>query len=351
MIIISGILSYSGISAKARAMGGKLLKKEQYEQLASCASVGEAVGYLRQFSEYEPLLRDFDEHDSHRGMIEATLRGSLYNDYNRLYSFARGEQRAFLDFYFLHYEAAYLKGCLRKVISGQSIQEDQAYRSAFFARHSHLDTDAIENSTTVDELIDALKNTPFYHPLDAIRHTEEPSLFDYEGSLDVYYFSYIWKQKDKLLKGKERQIIADSYGRRIDLLNIQWLMRAKKNYRMTAPELYAMVVPSYYHLKPDDITAIVEAPTYEEARLLIVNGYYGQKYADDFAEIRFVEKMYTELVEHIFELAGRKNPYSVAPLNALLYRKEHEIARITSIIEGIRYGIPTAKLMKYAVTQ
>ena len=109
--------------------------------------------------------------------------------------------------------------------------------------------------------------------------------------------------------------------------------------------------PSYYHLKPDDITAIVEAPTYEEARLLIVNGYYGQKYADDFAEIRFVEKMYTELVEHIFELAGRKNPYSVAPLNALLYRKEHEIARITSIIEGIRYGIPTAKLMKYAVTQ
>ena len=121
MIIISGILSYSGISAKARAMGGKLLKKEQYEQLASCASVGEAVGYLRQFSEYEPLLRDFDEHDSHRGMIEATLMGSLYNDYNRLYSFARGEQRAFLDFYFLHYEAAYLKGCLRKVISGQSI--------------------------------------------------------------------------------------------------------------------------------------------------------------------------------------------------------------------------------------
>ena len=42
MIIISGILSYSGISAKARAMGGKLLKKEHYEQLASCASGGEA---------------------------------------------------------------------------------------------------------------------------------------------------------------------------------------------------------------------------------------------------------------------------------------------------------------------
>lgn len=52
-------------------------------------------------------------------------------------------------------------------------------------------------------MIDALKNTPFYHPLDAIRHTEEPSLFDYEGSLDVYYFSYIWKQKDKLLKEKK----------------------------------------------------------------------------------------------------------------------------------------------------
>mgnify|MGYP000140464386 CR=1 FL=1 len=48
-----------------------------------------------------------------------------------------------------------------------------------------------------------------------------------------------------------------------------------------------MVVPSYYHLNQYmTSTAIVEAPTYEEARLLIVNGYYGQKYADDFAEIR-----------------------------------------------------------------
>ena len=87
MIIISGILSYSGISAKTRAMGGKLLKKEQYEHLAACSSVGDAVAYLRQFSEYEPQLHDFDEHDSHRGVIEATLMGSLYADFNRLYSF------------------------------------------------------------------------------------------------------------------------------------------------------------------------------------------------------------------------------------------------------------------------
>lgn len=351
MIIISGILSYSGISAKTRAMGGKLLKKEQYEHLAACSSVGDAVAYLRQFSEYEPQLHDFDEHDSHRGVIEATLMGSLYADFNRLYSFARGKQREFLDFYFLHYEAAYLKDCLRKVISGQPILEDQQYRRAFFERHSHLDTDAIENSTTVEELIDALKGTPFFHPLDTIRRTEAPGLFEYESSLDVYYFSYIWKQKDKLLTGKERQIIADSYGRRIDLLNIQWLMRAKKNYRMTAAELYAMVIPSYYHLKPEDITAVVEASTYEEAKAVIVNGYYGQKYTDDFTEIRSVEKMYTGLVERIFELAGRKNPYSVAQLNAFLYRKEHEITRITSIIEGIRYGIPASKRIRSVVTQ
>lgn len=329
-------------------MGGKLLKPEQYEQLAACSSVGAAMAYLRQLPEYGPLLKDFDEHNSHRGMIEAMLMGSLYEDYNRLYSFAGGSQRAFLDFYFLHYEAAFLKDCLRKVVAGEPIPEDQAYRKAFFRRHSRLDTEAIQNSRTVEAFIDALRGTPFFHPLDMIRHTEAPSLFDYESSLDVYYFSYIWKQKDKLLKGKERQIIADSYGKRIDLLNIQWLMRAKKHYRMAAPELYAMVIPCYYHLKPADITAVVEAATWEDAAAVIMNGYYGQKFADEFHELHAVEKMYTELVERIFELASRRNPYSIAPLNSLLYRKEHEINRITSIIEGIRYGVSSARLAQYA---
>lgn len=158
VIIISGILSYSGISAKARAMGGKLLKKEQYEQLASCASVGEAVGYLRQFSEYEPLLRDFDEHDSHRGMIEATLMGSLYNDYNRLYSFARGEQRALFGFLpFCTMRRHILRVVFEKSFPVRVSKRIRHTAARFFARHSHLDTDAIENSTTVDELIDAFK--------------------------------------------------------------------------------------------------------------------------------------------------------------------------------------------------
>lgn len=330
-------------------MGGKLLKQKQYEQLIACTSVGEAVAYLRQFSEYENCLRDFDEHDSHRGMIEATLMGSLYADYNRLYSFARGVQRDFMDFYFVHYEAAYLKDCLRKVMSGQKISQEQQYRREFLKKRSRLNIEKIENSLSIEDLVDALKGTPFFMPLDAIRRTDAPGLFDYESSLDVYYFSYIWKQKDKLLKGKERQIIADSYGRRIDLLNIQWLMRAKKNYHMTAPELYAMIIPDYCHLKPKDITAVVEAPSYEEARMIILNGYYGQRYTEDFAEIYSVETMYTELVERIFEAAGRKNPYSVAPVNSFLYRKEHEINRITSIIEGIRYEVPSSKLAKYAV--
>ena len=345
MIIISGILSYSGISAKARAMGGKLLKKEQYEQLASCASVGEAVGYLRQFSEYEPLLRDFDEHDSHRGMIEATLMGSLYNDYNRLYSFARGEQRAFLDFYFLHYEAAYLKGCLRKVISGQSIQEDQAYRSAFFARHSHLDTDAIENSTTVDELIDALKNTPFYHPLDAIRHTEEPSLFDYEGSLDVYYFSYIWKQKDKLLKGKERQIIADSYGRRIDLLNIQWICRARNFYRLSPAEIYALLIPVHYRLRADKVKQLVEAEDEAKFYEVLKETPYGRQEELQTGRTPDIQLLSNQMLNRIYGKTGHRYPHSPAVLDSYLYRKELEMRKIITALEGIRYGLPAAEIM------
>lgn len=347
MILISGILTYSGICTKTRAMSGKLLRREAYEHLAGCENVAAAIAYLKQFAGYQEVLQDFDERNSHRGLIETVLTASLFQDFNRLYHFARGAQRDFLDFYFKHYEVSFLKECLRCVQAGKEPPR-AADRSRFFERHSGLHMQRILESRTLEELVDALEGSPFYLPLDAVRRMEKPSLYDYESSLDVYYFSYIWKQKDKILNGKERKIVTDCYGKRIDLLNIQWLLRARKNYRMTGPELYAMVIPCYYHLKPAEIAAVIEAPSYEAAREVILNGYYGRRFTENFQEIASVEKMYAEVTEQIYELASRREPYSIAPMNAFLYRKENEINHITSIIEGIRYGLPYKRLMQYA---
>ena len=48
-----------------------------------------------------------------------------------------------------------------------------------------------------------------------------------------------------------------------------------------------------------------------------------------------------ELVDRIYQMTGRREPYSIAALNSYLYFKEREIERIITTIEQIRYGVAT----------
>ena len=82
---MSGIISYSGIATKTRAMRGKLLTREDYASLAELKSVADAVTYLRQHTAYGGLLKEVTESRLHRGVVEELLLRSLYEDFNKIY--------------------------------------------------------------------------------------------------------------------------------------------------------------------------------------------------------------------------------------------------------------------------
>ncbi len=104
-----GLLAYSGLTAKVRAMKGQLLTKEQYRAMAALESVPEAVDFLRSIPTYSDIFPDMDSEDLHRGTIERLLAGALYRDYARLYRFAGIKQRQFFKLYFMHFENRYIK--------------------------------------------------------------------------------------------------------------------------------------------------------------------------------------------------------------------------------------------------
>ena len=302
------ILSYSGISTKAKAMSGKLIKPAQYEQLVSCSSVGDALAFLKRLPAYRDAFASFDESSSHRGSIEANLTNSLYRDFTRLYSFANQKQRDFLDLYFMHFEVSYLKDCLRSAFAGSDTMDPHSCFRDFFSKRSRLNFDALASAVDIDSFIRALDGTIFQAPMERIRKSEFNTLFDYETGLDQFFFSFFWKAKDKVLTKKELAIITENYGKKIDLLNIQWIMRAKRFYRMSPGELYAMIIPCCYRIKPKDITAMVETDTFEELTAVVSECYYGRKYKLHADEIQSIEKMYVALLEHIYDLTGRRHP-------------------------------------------
>ena len=54
------------------------------------------------------------------------------------------------------------------------------------------------------------------------------TLYDYNLALDLYYYTSTWKEQKKILKKSDLELFMRDRGSKIDLLNIQWIYRAKK---------------------------------------------------------------------------------------------------------------------------
>lgn len=75
-----GLLEYSGLVTKTKAMRARLLGADDYTAISEYESVTDFIAFLREQPAYAPV---FERHGevAHRGQVEAVIRDSLYMDY------------------------------------------------------------------------------------------------------------------------------------------------------------------------------------------------------------------------------------------------------------------------------
>lgn len=342
---MGNVMTYSGITVKIRAMQAKLLKDGDYEQIASMRSVPEVTEFLKEKPAYEKYLEEMDSTLYHRGNVEKILYQSLFDDYSRIFRFGGPQQKQFLKTYWKRYEVDVINYCLRIVFNHYQIPFDLDYKKEYFDRYSQISIDALVTSKNVEQLVDNLAGTEYYEPLRKIREMETATLFDYDMALELYYFTTLWKRQKRLLKGKELKLYARDCGTKIDLLNLQWVYRAKKYYHMLPPDIYSLTIPIHYRLSVKEYKTLVETPSLEEFLRQAENTWYARKY--DFGDGRTMEQTYKDCLRHLYLADRRKNPYSVASIYTYLYLKEEEIDKLTTALECIRYGLPRSETLAY----
>ena len=345
MRIMGNILSYSGLSTKIRAMQSRLLTTQQYRELAELKNVPQAVAWLKQKPAYENTWASLSDDELHRGKIEQLLVNSIYNDFTKIYRFANIHQRKFLDLYFGRYELSIMKECLNKIFDHRDVQLDLSVFEPFFNKHSRLDIHKLTASGSIEEFVANLKGTPYYQILQSLANLEKPTLFDYEMALDLYYFSTIWRTKDKILSKKDLEEITAAYGNKFDLLNLQWIYRSKQYYHVNTANIYALLIPVNYRLSKKDITALVESESTSAFETALAQTYYGKHY--ERLSTNTLEEMYSYIMKHVLSKESKQDPYSVATIYCYLYHKEHEIDRLTTVLECIRYGVDPDDTMNY----
>lgn len=336
---------YSAVATKIRAMDSRLLKEEDFAKLAAMESVPQAVAYLKKIPAYGVLFRGYDETELHRGQIEKLLIGTLYYDFTKIYRFCDRNDKQILRLYFEKFEIAMLKRVFRRAFNqGDETTEKEELRSRV-QRFTELPLDRLSEAQTVSEILDALKDTKYHRILESIDQSKQAGLFDYEMALDLYYFSNIWKQNSKLTKGKTRALFTRSLGSQIDLLNMMWIYRSKKYYQLSEASTYALLIPVTYKLHDSDIRAMVTAADERALEAAVSGTYYGKRFLN--LDSRELESVYHSFLHKIYWEEKQKNPYSLAAITGYLYDKEQELDRLTTVLEGVRYGLPASETLKY----
>ena len=341
-----GLLKYSGLVTKTRAMRGGLLSEEALMRLSEYETVEDIIAFLREYGSYAPIYQSHEE-IAHRAQVEAVIMDSLYADYGKLYRFAGGTQRQGLEIVFLRYEINELKDCLEHACLGNR-EQNRVYLDHLFGRHSGYDTLAVTAAGSLPELRQALVGTRYEPFFERYHDQANPGFADYAIGLDVFYYETAWKWKDKLTEAKMREIFTVLLGTEIDWQNILWIYRCRKFYDREAADIYPELIPISYRLRRTERRGLLETEGDEEfVRVLAQTAYFTEK--DPLVEMGD-EITYQQIMEKTYQRMCQKYPMSLAPVLKYLYDKEREIDTLTMILEGVRYRIPAREIRELVLT-
>ena len=328
----------SATPTKIRAMQANLLKKENFLSLANSESVNEVIHKLDEFKSYHSIFSSLDIDNLKRRDLERILYVKLLADYGQLYKFVNGSYRSFLKLYFIHFEVTMLKRVLRDVIAHKPVSSIDVIFKPYFDKYSKVDFDTVCETTDFKSFTEALKGTIYYEALSKL--DENSTLFDFELCMDLIYFKSIWKQKNKFLSKQDVEALNTIIGSRCDLLNLQWIWRCKRYYKLDAVTTYSLLVPIYRKLSEKDIKAMVEAANLDEVMSAFDETYYGKVRKLHFENINTIETLSDKILYYTFTQTAKNNPNSVVILYSYLFRREFEIEALIHIIESVNYGVP-----------
>lgn len=333
---MSGLLEYSGLATKLKAMGAGLLSTDEYNSIMNMNSLSEAIGFLCGHDIYREVFSGETIESLSRMRIEQLLQDTIYLDYEKVYHFASMKQKKFLQTYFIKYEISFIKMCLR-LCCGHSGMEISPYGyTGMFAGHMSFDVNSLINSSSIDELLVNLVGTDYYKVLGTLRGRDNITMYDYEILLDIYYYRCLWKNLNSILARDELKSIRNIYGTQIDLLNMQWIYRARRYYKLTEADVYALIIPIHYKLKKEDIRNFVKAADESELKNLFIHSRYGKYYQED--DDRWLEHAYAYAMESLHKKGIKKHPYSAWCIDYYFYRKELETQKLVRLTECLRYG-------------
>ena len=335
---MSSAASYYAVSAKVHALYGGRMTPEDYRQLHSKKTIPEAAAFLQAHRGYKDRLAGLSTASMHRETLENALRGAYVDEYRRIFSFLRLEDKELMRFPIYRAEQDAILTTMRHLTS-TSILEPVATWEPILRKQSKLDLAALEVASSFAEIVRAAEDTIYGSALQRILvgENKNPSPAFVDNMMQVSYYAHLYRVLGKNYQGEAKKIIKESLDDETDLLNLVQFLRLKKHFPAEDIRLYSFPLPCSPKLRKEYIQQLIAAPDYDTAFQLVLNGPYGTLF-HSISPSGLEAYLYTLQYRFSKKQLRAAQPTIFTPM-AYLTLKEIELRNIISIIECIRYHV------------
>ncbi len=346
---MNSYMAYEAVSVKIKSRLGHIADREKFDRLLDCKNVDEVTEYIRNNYSMKDIIDRAGSRELHRNDLETLLKRYLVEEIESILHYFSGPYKEFVRTFLMEYEINDLVTIIRKIAKGETV-DNAADILILPAGYRSVPIDRLLAAKNVTQCLEYLKKTAYYYSLKTV--TDEDVVereFHIEMKLHLLFYKTLLNRAQKLASA-DRQAAMDIIGLKIDLLNVQWIYRAKKYFDISPEEMLIYSLQGGKKLGFNRLKQLCYLKTVDEIQKLsnkllgfniFTSGHPDGTDANDLDIERNIDGF-------LFEYA-RKSKFegTIGPVILYIYMLDIIVRELVTATEGIRYSLPREELYRY----
>ena len=334
-------MANNAVTAKSRAVFGKMLSKDDLVALTHKGTVSAAVAYLKSKPFYSAALADTDEAAVHREQAEALINRNVYDNYLRVLRYASGSKDGIMSFYIRRLECEQLIKAVIAIVTGEQdgfVASFPEYAEDKFS----FDPMKLAHAKDLTSAASVIKGTIYYRPLCPLLTAPEPDIDRILTTISVCYIKWAFEQIDRTEHGATRERLKYFFLRKTDADNLLMCLRLKA-LGIDNERIKELLIPYHKRLRRKEIDAVLGLP---DSVSVLREMFVGERIiAEEVSDIPEINVNVADRRYFRHRLAVCTN--EIEALYSLTMLMSSECTDLCRIIEGLRYGLAPEEIEKY----
>lgn len=340
------VKKYNYLSARVRAMKGKLLDSEDYQQLLRMET-NEIAEFLER-SDYQDEIDDLGIYHDGKKLVELALMKDLIKKCRKLVKVTYSDARDVLDAYLLRYDVRNLKKVIRWKCSDEDERMPQEEIKQYLTSSPNLSEDVLESFLKEDMRLQSVfdviaKEIPVV--TEDIDIDEEE--LDLEAQLDRNYYSNLISV---IFNGSsDNQVVRKFLKRKLDLINLTTIVRMKCTLHDPETIEKHLVLPEESKkvgtLQCSELKSFIDMGCdnlVDRLRKMEIGKYI----PEDYESLEEVENALKKYNIDIFRKLYFGDPLTIGPILGYVMAKEIEVDNLRSIVRGKELDLSKEEIEK-----